>query len=272
MSKKRIILYIILLSAVALTLLPVYSAFTTSVKTVQATAATNPLVFPSNPTLSPWVKAFNALRNPLINSAIITGGGVFGSVFLGSIAGYVFSKIRFKYDTYIFILLAIGAFIPYHAVLVPLFATINTFGLIGHRLGLIIAHTAYGIPICALLFRNFYGEIPQSVVNQAKVDGAGDWKIYFRIILPNTLIATVTVATLQFTSIWNDYLFGAVLGGAPTQAQPATVALKNILGTYAAMWNTQMAGSIIVALPVLVVYIIAGKYLIRGYMAGAVKG
>jgi glucose/mannose transport system permease protein len=170
-----------------------------------------------------------------------------------------------------FLFFSIGIFIPYQAVLVPLVLTISRLGLYNHIGGLILTHTAYGIPITTLLFRNFYGLIPDSLIMAAKTDGAGTWTIYRRIILPLSLLPFVVAAVFQFTSIWNDFLFGVALARGP-EARPASVELANLKGTTEYLWNVQMAGTLWYALPVLVIYLVLGKYLIRGYMAGAIKG
>ena len=267
---QRVLLYTVLIVFAVLYLLPIWGAFTTSFKSPKEVDTTNPLLPPRHFTITPYMDAFAALKRPLLNSLLITLGGVAGSVALGSIVGYVFSWVRFKYDTWIFMAVVIGIFLPYQSVVIPLYATMLKLGLYTKIPGLILTHTAYGIPICAFLFRNFYEEIPKSIVRQAKLDGAGSWKIYRRIVLPLTKPAIVTVVVYQFTSIWNDFLFGLILGGAETQAMPVTVALNNLTGAYAALWNDQMAGAVMVSLPVLLLYIFLGKYLVRGYMAGGV--
>jgi len=272
LSIRRLLLYLVLIIFVVFFFLPVWGALTTSLKPISEVGTTSPL-FPSmSPTLSPYIEAFDSLKTPLFNSLLITAGGVAGSVMLGSIVGYVFSKVRFKHDTWVFLLLVAGIFLPYQSVIIPIYSTLLQLGLYAKIPGLILVHTAYGIPICALLFRNFYAEIPDSVIKQAKVDGAGTWKIYRRIVLPTTVLATVAVVVFQFTSIWNDYLFGLVMGGTETQAMPVTVALPNLAGPITGLWNVQMAGALIVSLPVLILYVFLGKYLVRGYMAGAISG
>ena len=179
--------------------------------------------------------------------------------------------ILLVFFAFVFLLFAIGIFLPYQAVLVPLVLTMSRLGLYNSVGGLIIAHTAYGITIATLLFRNFYGLIPDSLIMAAKTDGAGTWTIYRRIILPLSLLPFVVAAVLQFTSIWNDFLFGVTLARG-AEAMPASVALANLKGTTEFNWNVQMAGALWYALPVLVIYLVLGKYLIRGYMAGAIKG
>ncbi len=171
----------------------------------------------------------------------------------------------------VFLFFTIGIFIPYQAILVPLVLTISKLGLYNTVGGLILTHTAYGIPITTLLFRNFYALIPDSVIMAAKTDGAGTWTIYRRIVLPLSLLPFVVAGVFQFTSIWNDFLFGVALARGPW-SMPASVALANLKGTTTVMWNLLMAGTLWYALPVLVIYLVLAKYLMRGFMAGAVKG
>jgi len=268
----KAVLYIVLVLFAIFFLLPIWGALTTSLKTPEEVDLSSPLSPPASPTLEPYLRAFDSLKRPLANSLIFTTGAVLLSVFMGSLLGYVFSKVRFKHDTWVFLILTAGIFLPYQSIIIPLYSIMQGMGLFASLPGMIFVHSVYGIPICTLLFRNFYAEIPDSVIKQAKVDGAGEWKIYRRIVLPTTALATVAVVAFQFTSIWNDFLFGLVLGGAEGQAMPATVALSNLTGTFAALWDVQMAGAIVVSLPVLLLYIFLGKYLVRGYMAGAISG
>ncbi|MBC7097883.1 carbohydrate ABC transporter permease [Candidatus Bipolaricaulota bacterium] len=264
----RGLLYLGLLLLTVFYLLPLWGALTTSLKTDAEVDTTNPLSFPQSPTFQPYGAAFSYLRRPLLNSLLITLGGTLGSVALGAMCGYVLANFRFKYDNLVFLLITVGIFLPFQAILIPLFQTIRSLGLYDSVLGLILAHTAYGIPMCTLMFRVFYGELPSSLVKQALTDGSGPWRTYLKVVLPSTKIATVTVLIFQFTSIWNELLFGLVIGGP--RSMPATVALNNLAGTLAAQWNVQMAGSMLLAIPVLLLYIFLGRYLIRGYMAGSV--
>lgn len=260
--------YVLLFIFALFYLLPLWGAVTTSLKSAAEVFTSNPLSLPEKPTFEAYVAAFNQLKRPLWNSLIITIGGTFFSVLLGSMCGYIFAQYRFKFDNIIFVLVVSAIFLPYQAILIPLFQTIRRLGLYDSVWGLILAHTAYGIPMMTLLFRSFYGDVPRCLVQQAMLDGYGPWAIYRRIILPSTNIATVTAVVFQFASIWNELLFGLVLSGH--DAMPATVALNQMMGTLAAEWNVQMAGSMWLGLPVLVLYIAMGKYLVRGYMAGSV--
>jgi glucose/mannose transport system permease protein len=252
-------------------LLPLWADVTTSFKTVHDLIYTVPIQPPLSPTIEPLITAFNIMKRPLLNSLTFTVAATILSCLLGSINGYALTKIKFHGSNTMFLLFSIGIFLPYQAVLVPLVLTISKLGLYNNIGGLILVHTTYGITITTLLFRNFYGLIPDSLIMAAKTDGAGTWTIYRRIILPLSLLPFVVAAVLQFTSIWNDFLFGVTLARG-SEAMPASVALANLKGTTEFNWNVQMAGAFWYALPILIIYLVLGKYLIRGYMAGAVKG
>jgi glucose/mannose transport system permease protein len=216
------------------------------------------------------MRALNKLGRPLEISLAFTVFATIFSCIIGSINGYVFSKMRFKGSNILFLFFSVGIFIPYQCVLIPLVLTMARLGLYNNVVALILTHTVYGIPICTLLFRNFYKEVPNSLIMAAKTEGAGTWRIYRSIILPLSVSMFVVAAVFQFTSIWNDFLFGLVLLSGSNL--PASVALANLKGTTTVSWNTLMAGAVWFALPVIIVYLVLGRYLIRGYMAGAVKG
>jgi glucose/mannose transport system permease protein len=273
----RIMLYAVLIFFAFAFLLPFWADITTSLKSDQAVRETIPFAPPTSPTVEPLITSLLGsppsiigMERPLLNSLAFT---VFATVFsclIGSLNGYALSKIRFRGSDILFLFLAIGIFIPYQAVLIPLTLTMADLGLSNTLMALILTHTVYGIPICTLLFRNFYKDIPDSLVMAAKTDGASTWRIYQSILLPLSASPFVVGGVLQFTSIWNDFLFGVVL--LKGENQPASVALMNLLGSSVANWNVLMSGAIWYALPVVIVYLVLGKYLIRGYMAGAVKG
>lgn len=219
--------------------------------------------------LEAYATAFDKLKKSMLNSLIITIFGAIGSCFLGSVCAYAISKYRFKFDGVFFLLLSAAIYLPFQAILIPLMRTMTGLGLYDTHIGLILIHTIYGMPMCMSMFRGFYSEIPDALLRQAMIDGNGPWKIYRKIILPNTTIATVTVLVFQCTSIWNEMLFALTMTTEQV-AEPATMALNKMVSSMAAEYNVQMAGSIWLTLPILILYLFMGKYLIRGYMAGAV--
>ena len=264
----RVIFYVIMICTVLLYLLPFWGTVTTSFKTAEDALTTNPLAFPEEISFDAYIDSFDELSESLVTSIIITLGGAFGSMALGSVCAYGLSKFKFKFAGTFFLLLSAAIYLPYQAILVPLLKTVSNLGLYDTYWGLILIHTVYGMPMCTSMFLGFYSDIPDALIKQAMIDGNGPWQIYAKIVLPNTTIATVTVLVFQFTSVWNEMLFALTMGGF--DCMPATIALNQMVGSLSAEFNMQMAGSIWLTLPVLVLYMFLGKYLIRGYMAGAV--
>ena len=264
----RIVFYATMIIFAILFLLPFWGAITTSLKTSEEALMTNPLLLPATITFDAYVEAFAELKDSLLNSLIITIGGALGSCFLGSICAYAISKFRFKFDGVFFLALSAAIYLPYQAILVPLLRTMSSLNLYDNHFGLILIHAIYGMPMCMSMFRGFYSDIPDCLIKQAMIDGNGPWQIYGKIIIPNTTIATVTVLVFQCTSIWNEMLFALTM--TAFDAKPATIALNEMVSSLSANFNIQMAGSIWLTLPILILYMCLGKYLIKGYMAGAV--
>ena len=260
--------YLVMIAFLVFYMLPFWGTLTTSFKTNNEVMTSSPVALPTEFTAEGYVSAFEELKIPLINSLIITVGGALGSLFLGSVCAYALSKWKFKFSNLFFVLLVAATYLPYQAILIPLLQTINALNLYDNVLGLILVHSVFGMPMCTVMMRGYYADVPDALIRQAMIDGNGPWSIYAKIVVPNTKIATITVFVFQCTSIWNEMLFALVLGGY--DSKPATIALNELAGTMAAEFNVQMAGSMILALPVLILYIVMGKYLIRGYMAGAV--
>jgi glucose/mannose transport system permease protein len=163
-----------------------------------------------------------------------------------------------------------GMFIPYQAILIPLFEFMRDVNLYGGIFGLVVIHTVYGLPITTLIFRNFYVDIPDEMLEAAAMDGADFFGIYTKVIFPLSIPGFVVVIIWQFTQIWNEFLFAVTMTN--TESQPITVGLAQLAGGEAVKWNLPMAGAILAALPPLIVYIILGRYFIRGLLAGSIKG
>jgi glucose/mannose transport system permease protein len=193
------------------------------------------------------------------------------SAFLGSMNGYVLAKWKFRGANLLFTLLLFGMFIPYQSVLIPLVKFLQIIHLYGGIPGLILAHVVYGIPICTLIFRNYYAGLPTELVEAGRIDGASVLGVYRYILFPISIPGFVVVMIWQFTSIWNEFLFAVVLTADVTQ-RPITVALQNLAGSFLVDYPLQMAGALLAALPTLVVYVLLGRYFVRGLLAGSLKG
>lgn len=275
---SRVAIYLTLILAAAFYLLPVYLLFITGLKSFQEVSLARMWDLPSGLHFDSYLKAWlgkesegiRGLSYNLMNSIALAVPATLGSAILGSMNGYVLTKWRFRGSNTLFSLMLFGMFIPYQSILIPLVQTLQRMHLYGSIPGLIFVHIVYGIPITTLIFRNYYAGIPTELVEAGKIDGAGLLRIYRYILFPISLPGFVVVMIWQFTSIWNDFLFGVIVTSRPA-VQPITVALNNMAGSYIVEWNVQMAGALLAALPTLVVYILLGRYFMRGLLAGSLK-
>jgi len=266
----RGLIYATLIFMALLFLVPVYMTVVTSLKDREDTTLDTAWNLPTSPDLEKFEEAFDQLSGNLGNSFALVFVATIGSAVLGSMNGYVLSKWRIPGEKIIFPLILFGMFLPYQAILIPLFEFMSNLGLYGGIPGLILIHVVYGLPITTLIFRNFYIDIPDEMLEAAAIDGAGFWGLYTQIVFPLSLPGFVVVIIWQFTQIWNDFLFAIFM---TTDANnPITVPLAELAGGEAVDYNLTMAGAIIAALPPLIVYIIAGRYFIRGLLAGSIKG
>jgi glucose/mannose transport system permease protein len=267
----RVAIYVIMIAFALFYLLPVYLLLITGMKSFEEVSLSRMWDLPSGLGFDSFVAAWDTLRNSFINSFQLVLPATVISCLLGSMNGYVLAKWKFRGSDALFTALLFGMFIPYQSILIPLVLTLQQIGLYGSIAGLILVHVVYGIPITTLIFRNYYAGVPTELVEAAKIDGADFFGIYRHILLPLSIPGFVVVAIWQFTSIWNEFLFGLIITNAPEQ-RPVTVALQNIAGSQYTQWNVQMAGALLVALPTLLVYIFLGRYFLRGLLAGSLKG
>lgn len=273
----RIAVYGVLLAAAAAYLLPIYVLVATSMKSFAEVSLSRMWTPPSGLYFSSFTQAWaggtthRGLAANFLNSVKLVVPATLLSALLGSMNGYVLAKWRFRGAAVVFPAILFGMSIPYQSVLIPLVQTLQHLHLYGTLPGLILVHVVYGIPITTLIFRNYYAGVPTELIETGKIDGAGLWGIYRAIIVPLSGPAFVVAAIWQFTSIWNDFLFGVIVTSNP-EVQPITVALNNLAGSYVVQWNVQMGGALLAALPTLLVYAVLGRYFMRGLMAGSLKG
>ena len=262
-------------------LAPMYVMLVTSLKDMDEIRNGNLLSLPGSINLDAWLKAWSTactgadcggLQPYFWNSVVMVVPAVLISTLLGAINGYIFSKWRFRGSEVMFALMLFGVFMPMQVVLLPMSQVLGWLGLSSSVWGLVIVHVMAGLASTTLFFRNYYVGLPDELIKAAMLDGAGFWRIFFRIVLPLSTPIVVVVLIWQFTAIWNDFLYGVVFSGA--ESKPITVGLNNLANTSSTVkeYNVDMAAALIAALPTLFVYAVAGKYFVRGLTAGAVKG
>jgi glucose/mannose transport system permease protein len=271
-SFSRIAIYATLLLAAAIYLVPLVVMLLTSFKSPEDIRTGNLLSWPQVIDGIGWIKAWDVVGGYFWNSVKITVPAVLISTFIGAMNGYVLSMWRFRGSQLFFGLLLFGCFLPFQTVLLPASFTVGKLGLANTTTGLVLVHIVYGLAFTTLFFRNYYVSIPDALVKAARLDGAGFFTIFWKILLPMSIPIVMVCLIWQFTQIWNDFLFGVVF--ASGDAQPITVALNNLVNTStgAKEYNVDMAAAMIAGLPTLLVYIFAGKYFLRGLTSGAVKG
>jgi glucose/mannose transport system permease protein len=280
-SPRNVFLYGALILIAVYYLLPLYVMIVTSVKGMPEIRVGNVFAPPLEITFEPWVKAWatactglncDGLSHGFWNSVRITVPSVIVSIAIASLNGYALANWRFKGADLFFTILIVGAFIPYQVMLYPIVIVLREIGLYGTLYGLIIVHSIFGMPILTLLFRNYFASLPEELFKAARVDGAGFWAIYFKIMMPMSLPIFVVAMILQVTGIWNDFLFGVVYTKPDTY--PMTVQLNNIVNSVQGVkeYNVNMAATLLTGLVPLVVYFVSGKLFVRGIAAGAVKG
>ena len=268
---NRFLIYSSLFFLSVLFLIPAYMVIITAFKSPDQINMDTVWRLPNPWYWQSFAEAWEAFAPNLLNSLSLVIPSTIISAMLGSLNGYVLSKWKFPGANIIFPLMLFGMFIPYQSILIPLFQFLNRIGLYGNIPGLILVHVIYGIPITTLIFRNYYAEVPTEMVEAASIDGAGFFGIYRHIMFPISMPGFVVVIIWQFTQAWNEFLFAVTLTSG-TGNEPITVALSNLAGGRAVQWNLPMAGAILAAVPTLLVYVILGRYFIRGLLAGSVKG
>ena len=277
----RIVLYALLVALAFLFLMPVYVMVVNSLKPLDEIRGGNLMALPQAWTIEPWLTAWNSaqigvqptgLKPYFLNSFLLVVPAVIISTLIGALNGYILTQFRFRGQHVLFAAMSFSVFIPFQIVLIPMAKTLGVLGLAGTVKGLIFVNVVYGIGFTTLFFRNYYAAFPNELIRSARIDGASFFGVLWRILLPNSAPIIVVTVIWQFTNIWNEFLFGASF--SDYSSFPLTVALNNLVNSSTGVkeYNVHFAGAFIAALPTLVVYLLSGKYFVRGLMAGSVKG
>ncbi len=278
---SRLLLYALLLLAACFFLAPLYVMLATSLKDAAQIRSGNLLSLPTSLNFEAWELAWSTactgvdcrgLQPYFWNSVLMAVPAVLISTAWGAINGYVLSLWKFRGSELLFGFMLFGVFMPFQVVLLPMSQVLGYLGLSSSLAGLVLVHCLAGLAGTTLFFRNYYAAIPKELINAARIDGAGFWRIFWRIVLPMSTSILMVTLIWQFTNIWNDFLFGVAFSSA--DSKPITVGLNNMANTSSSVksYNVDMAAAVIAGLPTMLVYVLAGQYFVRGLTAGAVKG
>ena len=270
---RQILLYTIVTAIAFIYILPVLGVILTSVKLNSEIARAGLWTFPKAIHLDNYIEIWTHanIQTYLKNSFLVTIPATFISISLGVLMGYVFSMLPFKGSEYLFVFILAGMFFPPQIVLIPLFKFYNDVRLYDTLWPMIITHSAFGIPICTLIMRNFFSSIPKAIREAAIMDGANEPQVLTNIMLPVSLPAIAVLATLQFTWIWNDFLFPIIFTRSDSM-RTIMVGLITMKGQYSIAYGAQGAMAVVASLPTLIIFIFFQRYFIEGMTMGSVKG
>jgi len=280
-APSRLGLYAFLIIAAAFFLLPLYVMLITSVKPMDEIRLGNLFSLPIRMTIEPWAQAWfsvctglqcEGIRGGFWNSVAIVVPSTIASIFIGALNGYALSFWRPRGGNLFFLVLLLGAFVPYQVIMFPLVRAFASMSLFGTLPGIVLIHTIFGMPVMTLMFRNYYSSIPGELFKAARIDGGGFWRIFLQLMLPMSVPIIVVAVIMQVTAIWNDFLLGLVFAGR--EHLPMTVQLNNVINTTTGerLYNVNMAATLLTSLVPLVIYLVSGRWFVRGIAAGAVKG
>jgi ABC-type glycerol-3-phosphate transport system permease component len=263
-----------ILSALAvLFLLPTVGVLLSSIKTTREISMGELWSLPASLFLGNFAEVLGnpAVHRYFLNTLLVTLPATAVSITLGALAGYVFAKLPFRGSNALFLGIVAGMFFPPQVILVPLFRLFNGLGLIDTLWPVIIVHSALGLPICVLMMRNFFATVPNALREAAIMEGANEWQVLTRVVLPLSLPALAVLATLQFTWIWNDFLWPLIFTQSDNK-RTIMIGIVNLKGQYSVAWGVQGALSLVASLPTLLVFLFFQRFFIKGMTMGAVKG
>jgi glucose/mannose transport system permease protein len=267
--------YALLWALACFFLMPVYVLVITALKNPADVSVVRIWELPTSFSMANFGEVWPKLSSGFRNSIALSIPASLISSLLGCANGFVLSKIRFPYANRVFPLILFGIFVPYQAVIIPLAQTMTAVGLRGGNDptgglgGLMLIHIIYGLPITTLIFRNYFVALPDSLLESARVDGAGVLRTFVDIAVPLARPAFAVSIIWQFTSSWNDFMFGAMM--TSRDSWPVTIALNNVAGGQSVPFGQAMAGALLVCLPTLAIYILLGRFFMRGLLAGSLQ-
>lgn len=269
---QQIVFFSVMLLFTLIWLVPMFSALYTSIR-VQGDLTRNGFwSLPSEITLSNFGTAWERgmVGTYLGNSFIITIPSLIGMLFLSSLAAYALARYKFKGNMLLYFMFVAGTMLPFQILLLPVFYLTTRLGLYNQFGGLILIHTAFQLGFCTFVLRNFMRTVPGEILEAARIDGAGEFRLYWRIMMPLSLPALAALATLEFTWIFNDYLWAIVLISSANK-KPVTAGVAALKGQFNTDWPVLVAGALVATLPTVFVFTFLQRYFIQGLTLGSGK-
>ena len=264
--------YVFLTVLAALWLIPIFAALITAVRTMDDISINGFWSIPQVITLNNFVEAWGSARvsQYLVSSFIVTIPSLFGMLFLSSLTAYALARFRFRLNLPIYFMFVAGTMLPFQILLLPVFLLVKSLNLYNTYFALIAIHTTFQMGFCVLVLRNFMRTVPSEIFEAARVDGCSEFKIYWRIMLPLSLPAMASLATLEFTWVFNDYIWALILV-SKQELLPVTAGLATLRGQYTTDWPVITAGALLSTIPTLIVFIFLQRYFIQGLTLGSNK-
>lgn len=276
-SKRRVLkvgFYVLSTALVVFWLIPLVLAFFTSVKSMDEIMGAGAMwAVPKSWRLDNYAKVWSTIGmgRYVLNTIIITVPSVIGTLALSSLAAFALAFYGFRLNKMILIMFIAGMLIPFQMLMIPVFRFTDSIGLMNTRIGVILFHIAFQLGFCTFFLRNFFRQIPFSLVEAPRIDGASDFRIYWQVIMPLATPSLAALAVLEFTWIWNDLLWSLVLLQSD-KLKPVTLGLANMQGEFISYYNMTASGSIIAMILPLVFFLAFQRYFVSGMTVGAVKG
>ncbi|WP_171133448.1 MULTISPECIES: carbohydrate ABC transporter permease [unclassified Ruegeria] len=279
-ARSRGIVYVLLTFFALLYLSPLLIIFMNTFRPLDEIVREGFISVPDSLSLKYWGEAWGSfciggtcegVSRYFSNTLLMTIPATIFSTALGLVNGYALSKWRFKCDAWVFGLITLGVFLPAQMTLLPWAFVLGQIGLSNTIMGLVLVHTVQGTSFTTLFCRNYFVAVPDDLIKAARIDGAGFWRIFRRIMLPLSPPIVIVCVIWQFTGIWNEFLFGTVFTSGENQPITAAIVAFSGSGTGERHYNVEAASVIFAALPPLFIYVLGGKYFVRGLTSGAVK-
>lgn len=269
---KTILFYAFIIPFVLIWLIPIFTSLNTSLRSLESLVADGYWRLPTSIEWGNFGEAWTTggLSRYMLNSFIVTIPALIGCLLLSSMAAFALARFKFRGNLLIYFTFVGGTLLPFQILMLPVFKLSNFLNIYDTYWALIIFHTAFQLGFCTFVLRNFMRTIPGEIFDAARIDGAGELRIFGQHVLPLTLPSLAALATLEFTWIFNDYFWALILV-QQDKLKPVTTGLASLMGEYQRAWNILFAGTLIAVIPTILLFVFLQRYFIQGLTMGSGK-